>query len=215
MIIGGIILSFWPSFTSIHFGNAFYGILLVFFANVPQSIASVYMEYHLKRKKLEIYWMWMWINLFEIVVAIPLVFGIIPVQGISIKDIPSNIEAGYRCLFFGHDSDPLDKCHNVGFWYLAFIFVLVADRVNQALIIKYNSASMMWLATTCAVPLANIAFSSPIIMGNAASHLTPFLIGGLLVVSVGLLLYRSTREVIRARDVDLRVVSKSIIASPN
>jgi hypothetical protein len=56
--------------------------------------------------------MWTWINLFEIFFALPLVLVIIPIQGLSIHDIPSNVGDGYQCLLEAHPSLKGDECAN-------------------------------------------------------------------------------------------------------
>jgi hypothetical protein len=44
------------------------------------------------------------------------------------------------------------------------------------------------------LPLANIAFTLHFIMGDRATTLSPYDIAGLVVILVGLLIYRSTSE---------------------
>lgn len=56
--------------------------------------------------------MWTWINFFEILFALPLVFAIIPIQGVSLSETPDNIKDGYKCLLMGINSLPNDECHN-------------------------------------------------------------------------------------------------------
>jgi len=215
LILSGIVISLWPSLISIKLNSSVYGIILVLAASIPLSVAIVFMEYQLKRKKLEIYWMWMWINFFEILLIIPLVFAIIPIQGVSIGDIPQNIENGYKCLLRGVNSEPGDACGYVGFWYLAFIIALVTSKVNQVLIIKFNSSSLMWLAASCAVPLAELAFSLELIISNEKNKLSYFLIIGLLISLIGILIYRSTKEIHKPRDIDLRIVNNTVLTDPN
>jgi hypothetical protein len=45
------------------------------------------------------------------------------------------------------------------------------------------------------VPLANIAFTFKFLMGDNAVHLTGYMVAGLVVVVLGLGLYRSTKEI--------------------
>jgi len=149
----------------------------------------------------------MWINAFEFLFALPLVLAVIPVQGISIDNIPSNVENGYKCLLTGNNSDTGDQCPYVGFWYLTFIIFLVADKVNQALILKYNSSNLMWLASTFGIPLSSIAFSLEFIMGKEATHISGYLIAGIAVVFIGLVVYRSTKEVTKSKELDLLINS--------
>ena len=63
------------------------------------------------------------------------------------------------------------------------------DKGNSAYILKHNSSTLMWIASTVAVPLSSIAFTFHRIMGKEATHLTWNLIAGLIIVFVGLILY--------------------------
>jgi hypothetical protein len=38
----------------------------------------------------------------------------------------------------------------VGYWFAAFIVFLVAAKANLSIIIKNDSSSLMWMASTCA-----------------------------------------------------------------
>jgi len=88
-----------------------------------------------------------------------------------------------------------DACPNVGWWYIAFIVILVLAKINASIIIKYNSSTLMWISSSVAVPLSTIGFNLKFIMGDNTSHMTVFLWIGLVVVFLGLLLYRSTKEI--------------------
>ncbi len=80
-------------------------------------------------QKLGIFYMWMWVNVFEFIVAVPLVFAIVPIQGtkilfeismaqailmpylgIPISETWSNIVNGYKCLIENEPTLPEDQC---------------------------------------------------------------------------------------------------------
>ncbi len=168
----------------------------------------------------------MWVNVFEVIFALPLVFVIIPIQGLSIYEIPKNVLDGYKCLLKGEPSLHGDMCtHCTNYSYsdalvllifLLFGFIIIMDKANSAYILKHNSSTLMWIAATCAVPLSSILFTFPFIMGNAAVsiflciepwkpsssylyslldvEMSNYIIVGLIVVMIGLIIYRSTKE---------------------
>lgn len=69
----------------------------------------------------------MWVNIFEFIVAVPLVFAIVPIQGtkiilnlateilildlgIPISETWTNIVNGYKCLIENEPTLPEDQC---------------------------------------------------------------------------------------------------------
>ena len=82
----------------------------------------------------------------------------------------------------------------VGYWYLSFILIIVCDKSNLALIVKKSSSTLMWIASTASIPLASIAFTSSLIMGKSVAKLSSYTIAGLVLVIIGLVIYRSRAE---------------------
>jgi len=200
IILGGIILSLSPDFKNLNQSGPFWAIILILTGSFTISIAAIYMEYGLKRFRLQIYKMWAWVNFFEILFALPLVLGIVPIQGLSFSEIPNNVADGYDCLLMGHNSLKGDSCFDIGYLFIIFILVIIVNKSNQAYIIKNNSNTLMWIASTCAVPLSTIAFTLTFIMGNAATQLDWEMIVGLIIVCIGLVIYKSTKEIILKKE---------------
>lgn len=118
----------------------------------------------------------------------------------------------------------------VGWLFVAYVIALIANKSNQAFLIRQNSGTLMWIAATCAVPLAELIFTSKLIFGEKAASFSGipfsnkmknrfvltillliwlltntfftfqlgFIVGGLVTVLIGLILYRSTKERIRS-----------------
>ncbi len=73
--------------------------------------------------------------------------------------------------------------------------ILVLGRINQAFLIRTKSSALMWVAATSAVPLAEIAFTIPwLSMGSKTEEFNSFIVGGLVAVVVGLVLFRIVKE---------------------
>jgi drug/metabolite transporter (DMT)-like permease len=127
-ILTGIFIVLWPKLEDADFtDNAIWAMLLLIVSSIPMSSAIVYMEHALKNTKLGIFYMWMWVNIFEFIVAVPLVFAIVPIQGtkiilnlateilildlgIPISETWTNIVNGYKCLIENEPTLPEDQC---------------------------------------------------------------------------------------------------------
>jgi len=172
-------------------------VVLVLAATVPNAIAIVYLEYILKFEDIEIMSAWMWINVFELIFGLPLIFAIIPLQRISFSftNIGKNAEYGFACLLLGVNSQSGDACPNVGYYFISYAVVIVLTRLNLTYIVNSESASLLWLSLAVAIPLASIAFTLKEIMGDTATSFNTYIIIGLIVVVVGLAIYKSSSEI--------------------
>ena len=112
----------------------------------------------------------------------------------SFDDTFPNIGHGYACLFAGINTEKDDNCSDAIVFYIPLMLVIVSSRMNVSLVVQRMNAALMWFVVTCALPLADIAFTLHFIMGDDATSLTPYIIGGLLLVMAGLLMYRLSRE---------------------
>jgi len=200
LIVSGIVLGFWPDLTLIKQGGSLWAMMILLFSNIPVAIAIILMEDSLKHKRVEMFWMWMWVSFFEMLASLPVIFLDLPIQKIAISKALENIVNGYECLFFGSNVTMEDSFELVGYWYLGYVILLVLAKINLSFIVKFSSSTLMWIAATCALPLANFAFSSEIIMGKSYTRELPyFLIGGLSVGIIGMIVYLSARETQRKR----------------
>jgi hypothetical protein len=50
-----------------------------------------------------------------------------------------------------------------------YTIALIANKSNQAFLIQQNSGTLMWIAAACAVPLAELIFTSKLIFGENAA----------------------------------------------
>ena len=66
----------------------------------------------------------------------------------------------------------------------------IAYNTLLLLVIKYGSAALMYVASTVVLPLGSVAFTRKFLLGVHASQFTLFNGVGLVVVLVGLIIYR-------------------------
>jgi len=195
IIIAGILFTIWPSLVSKEkeSNNHWWAALLVVLSSLFQSTAIVYMERNLKYNKMPFLSSWAWINVFELILTIPLVVMIPPIQGISFQDIPANVEHGCQCFFANYNPETNGDCGRAAPWFVLFIAVLVANKLLMTYMIKKGSSALVMVSLTCALPLSNLAFASPHLVGScSAVSLDWHDFVGLAIVVCGLLVYRYT-----------------------
>lgn len=98
-----------------------------------------------------------------------------------------------RCLA-GYDTLPHDSCAEA--WLPIFLFVLfdILFNIFLLLVVKYGSAALMFACNTISLPLGDIMFTMPWMVGAAAMPLNKFDMIGLAVIIVGLIVYRVKAE---------------------
>jgi len=192
VILVGIFVSLWPKLRDMETSNdRLWAALLIFGSTIFTAGALTFIEKFLKHDNMPFLYAWTWINLFEIIVTFPLIFAVIPVQGIPFSHMFENVRHGYNCLWRGINYSHGDECSDIGFWFLAFVIVLVANKINMTYILRHGNAVLGMVSLTCAVPLANVCFTSKRIMGKGGDvHLSIYDISGIVLVCLGLTLYR-------------------------
>jgi predicted permease len=198
IIMGGILLALIPKMLDNGGeGNTAFGIIVFFLSNVPTAFSGVYKEIAFKGEEdLDIYYVNAYVAVFQFVLgwiyapvtAIP-GFG-----GISIKEIPRNLADGGKCLFAAINSEAGDDCSLAWAMTLGYVVANIFYNIVILLMLKYGSAALLYVASAVILPLANIAFTLHFIMGDRATKLSPYDIGGLVVILTGLIIYRSMRE---------------------
>mmetsp|Transcript_800 Transcript_800/g.1266 ORF Transcript_800/g.1266 Transcript_800/m.1266 type:complete len:533 (-) Transcript_800:59-1657(-) len=165
---------------------------------IPMTLSSIYKEIVLSDDENELDPIYLngWIALFQsfysIVLAVP--GGMSSSPAVSPSELPEHFYDGFKC-YIGEGTitkgcHPDDLCSSHAF--LIFNLGLLVNIIYMILmmyILKYGSASLLYLALTITVPLGNIAFAMPFMPGSTPMHLSDTL--GLLVIMTGLVLYRS------------------------
>lgn len=171
---------------------------------VPMCLSTVYKERALAKVDIDPIFLNGFVSVYQFMISIPLSIPAAPFTGVAVRDVGRNAVDGWRC-YIGINSvtegaatalRPADDC-----WPSALVFAsayLVANQMYNILIIlmlKYGSASLLYLAMTLLVPLGNVAFALPF-MPNA-QPLTASNLSGLLVIMLGLFFYRFLDKLIK------------------
>lgn len=158
---------------------------------VPMTLSSVYKEKALGEIDIDVVYMNGWIAIFQFMISIPLAIPSAYASDIKIQDIPKNIWDGARC-YAGYDTiltgKNADDCHHASLFVTLYIAFNVGYNILIIMMLKYGSSNLLWLAMTFMVPLGNVAFSLHFVPQH--QPLSPWDIVGLVVIMVGLVIYR-------------------------
>jgi len=188
---------------------------IFFLAIVPSALSSVFKEVAFKGfdGDLDVNVLQFWVALFQCLAnfaAMPIyTLRVLGPQRVALSDMSTLILGGTRCLFFLEDQVKLDcgmpgekACDHCEFAWIPVVIYLafnVTYNVYTMLVIKHGSAALSFLVATMRMPLASIAFSSSLIMGDQAVQPGLGDLVSLIVIIVGLLTYRYGGRLLKRR----------------
>jgi hypothetical protein len=175
-------------------------LIILVISCIPMTLSSVYKEKALGEVDIDIMYLNGWVAVFQTLFAIPLCFPSASVTGLSWNEIPSNLYGGFLCSF-GINSITeateryhIDNCSAAPLYVSLYLSFNLVYNILIVVILKYGSANILWMASTVIVPLSNVAFSLKITPGN--KPLNKMDIVGLVVIMLGLLVYRFTTQLL-------------------
>ena len=98
------------------------------------------------------------------------------------------------CLFLGTNTFATDMCGSEGVAYILYWLTNTSLNLVLAFVLQELGATISYIGFTAALPFADLLFAWPLIMGSHASVFSFWSIAALVVVVVGLGLYRSRPE---------------------
>jgi hypothetical protein len=172
----------------------FWSIIMVL-SCIPMALSSIYKEMTLSETELDPIYLNGWIAIFQFLYSLVLAApaGIASSPPVEPMELPENLYDGLNC-YLGEGTietgcHPDDMCSSHAFLFFnLMLFVTVFYTVLMTYILKYGSASLLFLALTIMVPLGNLAFALPFMPGSSPMHLSDIM--GLIVIMTGLVLYR-------------------------
>jgi hypothetical protein len=145
-----------------------------------------------------------WVALFQ-TLATPILLPLTSVPGFSdvpLNQVPAEFWNGAKC-FVGINTYIGDRCDTRMVWLhvCVYLFINIFYNIFLLMVIKFGSASLLYISSALILPLANISFTMPWIMDEFpdsfkkySSSLSVYDIVGLVVILVGLVLYRLMPE---------------------
>ena len=219
LLLGGVALSVQPALAAA--SAEALGVLLLVLSNLPLAVSFLFLEHNLKRhhQRLSIPWLWLWICVFELPIGFLFSPGNALVQGLPMGQIFPNFVDGFRCLFAGSDGGQSTGCGRALAFYLASIPPGLAMNMSFGHLNKLTSASLVFTLRTVSLVLASLFFAFPFVMGDEVTPLSAPLVGGVLLVTVGLIVYVSRGEpepaVETSPNVDQAPAQEKALASPS
>jgi uncharacterized membrane protein len=168
---------------------------------IPMTLSSVYKEKALGEVDIDIMYLNGWVAVFQTIFAIPLCFPSASVTGLLWNEIPSNLYGGFLCSFgintitdITDKYNHIDNCSTAPLYVSLYLSFNLIYNILIVVILKYGSANILWMASTVIVPLSNVAFSLKITPGNKPLNTMDII--GLVVIMMGLLVYRFTTQLL-------------------
>jgi len=181
------------STTAVISATASYGVFIYMGAILPGAYSNVYKETNLKAERLDVYLLSTGVAVLQLFVG----FMFMPVLafpafgGVALSDIPTQLVDGWRC-FMGEELEGF-QCHTVSpspmAMTLTFTVVNFVYNVLLLNITKVGGAVMVVITSALALPITNIAFTLPFLMGAEAEPFNWWNVGGLALVVSGFLTY--------------------------
>jgi len=152
--------------------------MLVLLSSIPNALALVLMERLLKHTRVDVWWLWMWVNVYEVLVAFPIAVAQMKIENVSSYN--TALHDGYTQFFHSYTV----------VWFALFIVFVVANKALSYIVILTDSATLNWMALAAAIPLADLFFSlTPETRARDATWMWAVDIAGLIIVVSGLALY--------------------------
>jgi len=200
IIIGGIALDVFPDFNSTTSWATMFWIVLLFSANIPQSANNVYKEIALKQQEIDLWYFGAWSGLFQLLFGIVMGLTVFiplpkPAEIIKPNDFGNYLVDSFLC-FLGTNSRPGDKCDFTWLVFVVYINFNVSMSLLMLYIMKKGSATLAVIAAAGRLVISNIGFLIPFVAGEALKEsFTWFDIVSLIMVVIGIILYRSMEEI--------------------
>eukprot|EP00933_Yihiella_yeosuensis_P027625 TRINITY_DN2152_c2_g1_i1.p1 TRINITY_DN2152_c2_g1~~TRINITY_DN2152_c2_g1_i1.p1 ORF type:complete len:519 (+),score=71.45 TRINITY_DN2152_c2_g1_i1:138-1694(+) len=180
--------------------------LLFCLALVPGAMSTVFKEIAFRNfdGDLDVNVLQFWVAGFQVVVnfcAMPIyALRLLGPQQVPLDRMLPMAVGGWRCLFLREDQiidrcglideQPCDTCRDAYLPVCTYLFFNLFLNIFAVLVIKNGSAALSFLVSTLRLPLASIAFSSTLIMGDQATSPGFGDVLSLVVILLGLCSYR-------------------------
>lgn len=169
---------------------------------IPMVLSSVY-----KRVALQVHLDPILVNglvaVFQFAFGLPLVVpaAYFASPKVTPFELPENWLQATECLFAQTNSIESgchpDQCSQAAVWVHLALLSSVVYSISMILVLKYGSASLLYLGLTLMVPLGHMAFT---LRATSSTHVADF--AGLATLVAGLLLYRFGNDGIAEEEMD-------------
>jgi len=169
----------------------------------------------------------LWVGFFQTVISfVFLPFNSLPFlgsQALPLNELPKALFDGAKCfvgvnsivhncyLYYPiHGLSPCDSCEGAWITVTIYMIINILFNVFAILMIREGSASLYIILMTLRLPLGNMMFYMSWIMGDDQQPFDPHDISGLLVILIGLVIYRYQRSP-ESEDADAPYIVTSVV----
>jgi len=171
--------------------------ILIVLSTIPLAGAFTFIEVNLTHRHPDLFAvaLWMWVCLFMSLVSLVFLPLSAWLNGVPATDMLPDLRRGMVCYVEG--VAPLDAKHDLDceeasrFWWTNICFAFLMN-VGMPLSTRYGGATLMWFVRALTVPLAGVCFAQPSVMGKHAVPMSRSQEVGLLVVTLGVLLFNAS-----------------------
>lgn len=170
--------------------SVFWCIVLVL-SCIPSVVSSAYKERFLNSNRtVNLMYVNFWVSVFQFVFVFPMLLTIPILTGNSIRFA---ISRGFPCLFGVDSNNNSNKCRTGLIYVNLYIVFNFVYNIYLILVLKKESNSILWLASTLIIPFSQIVLWIPGIPRH--SRFSVFDLLGLFVIVFGMVVYRRESEV--------------------
>ncbi|PFH34337.1 transmembrane protein [Besnoitia besnoiti] len=184
--------------------DLFFFNLLYLLSNMPAAVSCVFKEVAFRGVEMDVNFLQAWVALFQFVIGfLVLPLSALPMLGpqrVPLTELPASLWNGLRCLF-GYDTivtncgaggqPPCDSCAGAGSFVGMYLAFNILYNMFITLVVKNGGAALTFLVSTLRLPVTAIAFCSHAIMGDSAVPAKARDFYGLLILILGLAIYRA------------------------
>ncbi|KAN0036018.1 hypothetical protein ACTA71_005316 [Dictyostelium dimigraforme] len=219
VIIGGVVTSLVPSLVGGSGGNKPFWNFFYLLSVIPGALSNVYKDIGFQAvEDMDVWYLQYWDSLYQSIFGIllfPINNWLPPPATVKFTQILPFMKEGAECLvginsilpIYGNGSTSssyaadscsysptatviCDDCHNAWIVIILYMSINIVYNIFILLVLKHAGATVYSIANTLRLPLTNIVFSIPFIMGDAVSPFSPLSIAGLIIILLGLGGYR-------------------------
>jgi hypothetical protein len=191
------------------------GILLFSASIIPTAFSNVYKESNMKTSNLDVYVTTVYVSVWQELLG----FCFLPLLtlnfmgGLKPSELPAQLTEGFECFA---EIGPDDECSGAFWIFMGYVVINFGYNVLLLLITKHGSAVLLVITNALSLPVTNIAFTLPAVMGKNTEPFTLPDLFGLILVCVGFLTYSAfgfARRFLNAQGPPGQMVSEGRISA--
>mmetsp|Transcript_49077 Transcript_49077/g.116809 ORF Transcript_49077/g.116809 Transcript_49077/m.116809 type:complete len:466 (+) Transcript_49077:124-1521(+) len=172
---------------------------LIAVSTLPLAFAFLYIERSLKHveRNLSSMALWMWVCCFQLLTGLALTPVTGTLRGMGAEGTWAELSEGCECLLLGRTPERMARgpqagetqCDRARVSFFAFLIPSFAMNFCMPVVTRYGSAALLWFVRALAVAAGSTLFASTTVMGPNAKRLGPLQGIGVLLVTLGVLLF--------------------------